>query len=183
MAEIWKQIEEFPNYDVSNLGRIRKQYKNGKTIYVGCLGTHGYMQVNLSKNNKKKLFLLHKIVANAFITNTNNYPEVDHMDRNKLNNNVSNLRYATSTMQKLNTCRTRTDILETDQKKRNLIIKNISRDNIKQRDIENKTHNCKCCNLVFGYKQTLQKHNNTPTHKQTQQTYDFLSEIENSCIF
>ena len=55
--------------------------------------TNGYLFVRLSKNNKIKRYLVHRLVAQAFIPNPNNYLEVNHIDENSLNNNVNNLEW------------------------------------------------------------------------------------------
>ena len=90
MSELWKTVDEHPNYEVSNLGRI----KNAKTNYLlrASLNTDGYEQVGL----KGKSCLVHVLVAKAFIPNPNNRPQVDHIDQNKTNNNVTNLRWLTN---------------------------------------------------------------------------------------
>ena len=71
--------------------------------------------------------------------------------------------------------------VETIEQKRERI-KLATRD-LTQRNKETKRFYCECCDYAFSAKAKLEKHNNTPKHKQTQQTYDFLSDIENSCIF
>ena len=53
----------------------------------------GYFKIQLSKNNKIKHYLLHRLVANAFIPNPNNYLEINHKDENKQNNHISNLEW------------------------------------------------------------------------------------------
>lgn len=89
--EIWLPIKDYENYEISNLGRVRKnnkilrQYENDK----------GYLYVGLSKNNKRKFFRVHRLVAMAFINNSENLPEVNHKDENKLNNRIDNLEWCT----------------------------------------------------------------------------------------
>lgn len=106
--EIWKDIEEYEGlYQVSNLGNVKsldtiincKGAKNIDThIRKGRLlkqnkTTTGYYYVNLSKNAKAKPLIVHRLVAKAFIPNINNYPIINHIDGNKLNNNVENLEW------------------------------------------------------------------------------------------
>lgn len=57
---------------------------------------NGYYHVVLCKNRKKKTILLHRLVAEAFIPNLNNLPQVNHIDENKENNSVANLEFCTS---------------------------------------------------------------------------------------
>ena len=59
------------------------------------IGEIGYVRVGLTKNKKTKFFLIHRLVAKAFIPNPENKPQVDHFDRNKSNNILCNLRWAT----------------------------------------------------------------------------------------
>ena len=98
MVEIWKDIRDYENlYQGSNLGRV-KSIKFGKErILKTFKNKDGYLQVGLWKNNKRKIFLVHRLVAQAFLDNPNNLPEVNHKDENKLNNVVSNLEWCDRT--------------------------------------------------------------------------------------
>jgi hypothetical protein len=90
---MWKQIIDFPNYEVSEDGIVRNNKTNQILKNLLHPTTERYV-VNLYKNGKAKQYHVHRLVAIAFIPNDEGKIEVDHIDRNKLNNNVSNLRWA-----------------------------------------------------------------------------------------
>jgi hypothetical protein len=100
--EVWKDIPGYEPYQASNLGRIRNG-KKGKTENCKKLGTplktrvteRGYEELKLSINKQRVHMLVHRLVALAFIPNPDNKQFVDHIDTNRLNNNVSNLRWTT----------------------------------------------------------------------------------------
>jgi len=87
------QITDYPNYEVNNVGEVR----NIETLRIlkSFKNNQGYFNVNLCKNGIKKEFLVHRLVALAFIENPENKLCVDHRDGNKTNNNLTNLRWAT----------------------------------------------------------------------------------------
>ena len=95
--EIWKEVKGYEGlYQVSNLGRIKRHFKNGKeNILNGKIDKDGYIEVILSKNQNKKYCRLHRLVACAFISNPDDKAEVNHKDRNKRNNDVCNLEWVT----------------------------------------------------------------------------------------
>ena len=90
--EEWRKINNFPNYSVSNFGNVMN-VKTKKILKLNIKG--GYYHVSLVNDFSKKLFKVHRLVAILFIENSENKPEVNHKDKNKLNNNISNLEWNT----------------------------------------------------------------------------------------
>lgn len=88
---MWKQ---FYNYEVSNLGEIRNL--KTKRVLKGNLKKTGYLEYCLYINKEKKYYLGHILVAKLFLENPMEYNQVNHKDGNKLNNNVNNLEWVTS---------------------------------------------------------------------------------------
>ena len=104
MEEIWKIIEEYPDYMVSNMGRVKSLernvvkgngglYKIEEKILKSIKKRDGYLQINLSKEGKQKTCLIHRLVASTFLDNPNNFFEVNHIDEDKTNNRVDNLEW------------------------------------------------------------------------------------------
>ena len=93
MVETYKKIEGFENYSVSEHGNVRND-KTGKNLKGGDNG-QGYLRVCLMKNKMRCFIFIHKLVAEAFLLNPENKQCVDHIDNNKHNNNLIDLRYAT----------------------------------------------------------------------------------------
>lgn len=93
--EIWKDIEGYEGiYQISNYGRIKSFYKNeGKILKNEIRNT--YKIIQLTKDKKRKSFQIHRLVAKAFIPNSNNYKIVNHKDFNRENNDVDNLEWCT----------------------------------------------------------------------------------------
>ena len=95
--EEWRPVVGFEDYEVSNQGRVRKG-----TLYLSITPqTCGYYRVPLRKDGKQYQKLIHRLVAEAFLEPSEK-PEVDHIDKNRLNNCVENLRWATRAEQNMN---------------------------------------------------------------------------------
>lgn len=94
MIETWKILSDYPEYKISNLGRIYSFGRPRKKFIKGYEG-EGYVLLHLfDKTGKQTTQRLHRILAQAFIPNPNNLPEVNHIDGNKLNNDLSNLEWS-----------------------------------------------------------------------------------------
>ena len=92
--EIWKEIKGYEGlYEVSSEGRVRKLIKGN---YLTFKNSNGYQRVGLCIHSKQKWFLVHRLVAQAFIPNPDNKPEVDHINCDRNDNIVENLRWVTS---------------------------------------------------------------------------------------
>lgn len=95
--EVWKPIRGYEGlYEVSNYGRVKsfKWNSNGK-ILSPAKNNKGYYFVSLSKDGKAKGHTIHRLVAEAFIQNPSNLPQVNHKDEDKRNNHVTNLEWCT----------------------------------------------------------------------------------------
>jgi hypothetical protein len=99
IIETWKKIEGY-EYSVSDLGRIR----NDKTdkILKQNPNSVGYYMINLRKNGIMKTFACHRLIAIAFIPNPDSKKYVDHINGDRLNNSLNNLRWATASENALN---------------------------------------------------------------------------------
>ena len=98
--QIWKDIPGYEGkYQVSNLGNVKSlNYKrSGKEkLLTPYQKPNGYMTISLWNNNRGHTEYIHRLVANAFIDNPDNLPEVNHKDENKQNNSVENLEWCGS---------------------------------------------------------------------------------------
>jgi DNA-binding transcriptional regulator YiaG len=106
MKELWKTISNYPDYECSNLGKIRNKNKYYYSTYKGTLlkrkkkkllvgeklSQKGYLRITL----EKKTHFVHRIVALTWILNLKNLPQINHKDGNKLNNAIENLEWVTN---------------------------------------------------------------------------------------
>lgn len=94
MTEIWKPVVGYESqYQVSNLGNVKSLNKG--ILMSPSTTPNGYSIINLSNNGRRKCFAIHRLVAQAFLSNYNDSLEVNHKDENKANNSVENLEMCT----------------------------------------------------------------------------------------
>lgn len=175
MEEIWKDIKGYEGlYQVSNMGRVKAINKEKTLKLIKC--TNGYLKIGLYKNRKPKTFLVHRLVAQAFIDNTKKYPCVNHKDENKTNNYANNLEWCSIKQNNSYGNRSNKAIKNTDYKKIAEKNKKVQGRSVLQIDkdtdeIINTFHSiaeaerkfstaqgniCRCCNgkykIAYGYK-------------------------------
>lgn len=95
MEEIWKDIEGYENYQVSNMGRIKSLNYNhtGEEKILKSYKMKGYLVICLFKHGKSKWSTVHRLVAQAFIDNPNNLSQINHKNEIKDDNRVENLEW------------------------------------------------------------------------------------------
>jgi hypothetical protein len=156
--EIWKDIEGYEGlYQVSNLGRIKSLERKVKNQFNEYIikekikklsdNGHGYLHLTLYKNGKFKQFYIHRIVAEAFLSNSKNYLEINHKDGNKQNNCIDNLEWCTSSQNKKHAF------------KIGLKISKKGRDNDKSIKIKQMDKNNKLINIFYGIREAERKTN------------------------
>jgi len=105
--ELWKSHPEIVGIEVSTLGRVRTldrvtsseertQFLKGRVLKQYVNAVNGYLQVHVTVNWKQAVKYVHRLVAQTFIKNTDNLPQVNHKDCDRTNNNVENLEFCTA---------------------------------------------------------------------------------------
>lgn len=161
--EIWKNIKEYENiYQVSNLGRIKSlNYKRtGKEqILKQMPNNKGYATVELYQGKNRKKIYVHRLVAEAFIDNPNNLPYIDHINTNKTDNRVENLRWVTAkensnnplTVNNCSTSANKKNIIQLD--KNGFVLKEWHSITIASKTLGiSKSNIINCCKNKYGFK-------------------------------
>lgn len=150
MDEVFLRIEDYDDYYVSNLGRVLNTNFNhtGEEKFIRPkINNDGYCCVVLYNETGPKEFLVHRLVANAFIPNQNNYPQVNHIDEIKIHNFINNLEWCT---EKYNTQYSQAKRVGCYDKDWNLI-KEYDSIHDCELDGHSNQHVSKCCNNKPGY--------------------------------
>ena len=92
--DFWKYVKNYEGlYEVSSTGKVRNIRNDKNNLIKTRIDRAGYLRLGLSKDNIKSTHLVHRLVAEAFIPNPDNLPQVNHKDENKQNNCVDNLEW------------------------------------------------------------------------------------------
>lgn len=115
--EIWKPVVGYEEYEISTLGRVKalskirfmpgnnKPFKIEEKILKQTLNNTNHLYVDLHKNGKRNRFLVHRLIAEAFIPNPDEYPCVRHLNDDPLNNKIDNLSWGTQKMNMRDKCK------------------------------------------------------------------------------
>jgi hypothetical protein len=123
-TEIWQNIDGYSNYEVSSFGNVRNK-NTGRILKASSIG--GYCSVGLSNIKFQKTYSVHQLVAKAFIPNPENKPQVNHKDKNGLNNNINNLEWVSN---KENSIHRSAGVKQTTNQKLNVYRKDINSEEI-----------------------------------------------------
>jgi hypothetical protein len=97
LYEVWKDIPNYEGlYQISNRGKVKSFCRKNTIILKGEIDRNGYERVILCKGKQHKSWTIHRLVGLTFLSNPHNYPQINHKDENKLNNNVDNLEWCTA---------------------------------------------------------------------------------------
>ena len=151
-----KFLPYYGDYEVSNLGNVRRKMLGGGYKELKCsIQNRGYRYFQQTRDGKRINHLIHHIVAKLFIGERPDGLVIDHIDRNKLNNCVDNLRYITQEDNMKNTDKYKNEITEIDPKKRKKLIDKLYVENNREAVLANK-------------KQYYQEHKEKQSEKQKQ---------------
>jgi hypothetical protein len=125
--EIWKPC--FEDYQVSNFGNVRR--RNGKVLKCSRHSA-GYRYFQLQRNDRRVNYMVHHLVARNFIGERPQGLIIDHIDRDRTNNHIDNLRYTTYKENSINSSTYRSEITERDRTERRRILARLYYRNKKQ---------------------------------------------------
>ena len=159
--EIYKSCIKGENYEISNYGNCRKKLKDGSYMVIkGAIQNRGYLYLQLQRNGKRKNYLFHQLVMKAFVGDyPKDKPHIDHIDRNKLNNHLDNLRYVSVKENIRNMERFRSDIKGTDIERRRLM-----QQDMEKKIKDKKIYYCDICDISCVSPHNLNIHNNGYRH-------------------
>lgn len=113
---IFEDLKDFEGlYQINREGKIWTSYYNK---IMSPTDDNGYLRICLTKDGKRKFYRIHRLLAIQYIPNPDNLPEIDHIDRNKLNNDLSNLRWCDRTTNMNNQERSIANMTEEQKKER-----------------------------------------------------------------
>ena len=93
MTRTWSKINGFPNYSISDDGKVRND--NSGRLKKPIKSTDGYYSVDLYKDGKRTKAKIHRLVGQAYVENSDGKPQINHIDGNKANNDHRNLEWVT----------------------------------------------------------------------------------------
>jgi len=152
--EVFKSIHDYPNYEVSSLGRVFSKKTN--KILNPRQDKDGAYRITLYHDRKPKTMAIHRLVAQAFLENNENLPHVEHIDKDLTNNRMENLRWSKS---------------QENHRKRNEKLSYGNLHGLERRRARaeecatTKKFHCECCNKTFKAKYNLDRHNSSQRHK------------------
>ncbi len=88
-----KKLKDYTNYEIDKCGNVFNTKLN--RLLRGSVSTKGYRRICLTKDDKEETHYVHRLVAETYISNPLNKPQVNHIDKNKLNNCLTNLEWTT----------------------------------------------------------------------------------------